>query len=100
VISLIVTATFETDAVPQDKDDDAADDPAIWVNRKEPGKSVLFGTDKLGGLASYNLKGRQLHYYSTGKMNNCDIRYAFPSKRRFGRYPCSKQPFVSFHFNI
>ncbi|MFW6371928.1 MAG: phytase, partial [Bacteroidota bacterium] len=54
-----------------------ADDPAIWVNRQAPENSLVFGTDKLGGLASYNLKGEELFYYPVGKMNNCDIRYDF-----------------------
>ncbi len=76
--SATVTAIYETKEVPQGKHDDAADDPAIWVNRKTPGNSLVIGTDKLGGLASYNLKGEELFYYPVGKMNNCDIRYDFP----------------------
>lgn len=73
-----VTAVVETEEVPQTAGDDAADDPAIWINRASPAASLVFGTDKLGGLASYNLEGKELFYHPTGKMNNCDIRYDFP----------------------
>ncbi len=73
-----VKASVETDPVPQAKNADAADDPAIWINHKNPAKSVVYGTDKRGGIASYDLNGKQLNYYPYGKMNNCDIRYNFP----------------------
>jgi 3-phytase len=35
----------------------------------------VIGTNKLGGLAVYDLDGRQLHYYGGIKPNNVDIRY-------------------------
>ncbi|HWA78514.1 MAG TPA: phytase [Polyangiaceae bacterium] len=34
-----------------------ADDPAIWVNHRSPGKSLVLGTLKDGGLAVYDLSG-------------------------------------------
>lgn len=34
-----------------------ADDPAIWVNSKNPAKSLVLGTLKDGGLNVYNLRG-------------------------------------------
>ena len=72
-----VTAQFETLPVPQLADDDAADDPAIWINFAYPDSSRIIGTDKQGGLAVYDLKGNQLYYYPDGLMNNADIRYGF-----------------------
>ncbi len=72
-----VTPKTETVPVPQNKNEDAADDPAIWIHPENPAKSIIFGTDKKGGLASYNLSGEELHYFKTGNMNNCDLRCNF-----------------------
>lgn len=72
-----VSAKVETTPVPQGKNDDAADDPAIWINKVTPDKSIIIGTDKKGGLATYDLYGKELFYYPVGKMNNCDLRYDF-----------------------
>ena len=77
-IQILVTAQAETDPVPGDSTADAADDPAIWINYSNPDSSLIIGTDKMGGLAVYNLSGKQLFYYKSGKMNNADIRYGFP----------------------
>jgi 3-phytase len=73
-----VTAQTETKPVPEDPESDAADDPAIWVNFSLPDSSRIIGTDKKGGLAVYDLSGRELFYYKTGQMNNADNRYDFP----------------------
>lgn len=70
-----VAANIETQPVNQKKNEDAADDPAIWIHPEDPEKSIIFGTDKKGGMASYNLDGEELHYFHTGNMNNCDLRY-------------------------
>lgn len=72
--SFSVGAAAETDPVPHGGD--AADDPAIWVNTVDPGSSLVIGTDKQdgGGLALYDLSGRQVAYYAHGAMNNVDIR--------------------------
>ncbi len=67
-----ITATAETEPVPNAGD--AADDPAIWVDPTDPARSTVIGTDKLGGLAVYDLNGEQLHYYDVGRINNVDIR--------------------------
>jgi 3-phytase len=77
-ITNTVQAVVETDPVPQKKNEDSADDPAIWINRQNPEKSVIIGTDKKGGLATYDLQGKMLNYFATGNMNNCDLRYDFP----------------------
>ena len=54
---------------------DAADDPAIWVNKKHPQKSVVIGTNKQQGLFVYDLQGREVQHFNTGKLNNVDVRY-------------------------
>lgn len=70
-----VPASAETDPVPHDGD--AADDPAIWVHPRDPGRSVILGTDKKGGLALYDLAGRQLQYLPAGDFDNVDLRTGF-----------------------
>jgi 3-phytase len=77
-INNLVTASIETEPTPQGINDDSADDPAIWIHPSNPDKSVIIGTDKKGGLATYDLTGKQLNYYQTGDMNNCDLRTGFP----------------------
>ncbi len=57
---------------------DAADDPAIWIHPTDPGRSTIIGTDKLGGLAVYDLAGNELAYYADSTPNNVDLRYNFP----------------------
>lgn len=57
---------------------DAADDAAIWVHPTRPARSAIIGTDKQGGLAVYDLGGRQLHYYANSRPNNVDVRTGFP----------------------
>lgn len=71
-----VRATVETQPVPHDGD--AADDPAIWLDQNDPSRSTIIGTDKLGGLAVYDLAGKQLAYYDDSTPNNVDLRYNFP----------------------
>lgn len=69
-----LTADIETTPTPQGSEDDSADDPAIWVNPTNPEKSIIFGTDKKGGIGSYALDGKEIAYDAVGKMNNIDIR--------------------------
>lgn len=76
-ITNTVVAIVETEPVPQSRNEDSADDPAIWIHPTNPENSVIVGTDKKGGLATYNLQGEQLNYYPFGYMNNCDLRYGF-----------------------
>lgn len=77
-IKHVVSASVETAPVPQAKNDDSADDPAIWYNKANPEKSLIVGTDKKGGIASYNLSGDELFYLPSGRINNCDIRQGNP----------------------
>jgi 3-phytase len=68
------TASGETDPVPPGGD---ADDPAIWVHPDDPASSTIIGTDKLGGLAVYDLEGNQIQYLADGDLNNVDLRDGF-----------------------
>jgi 3-phytase len=77
-ITNTVVAAIETEPTPQGINDDSADDPAIWIHPENVEKSVIIGTDKKGGLATYDLTGKELNYYAAGDMNNCDLRTGFP----------------------
>jgi 3-phytase len=68
------TASGETDPVPPGGD---ADDPAIWVHPDESADSTIIGTDKLGGLAVYDLEGNEIQYLADGDLNNVDLRDGF-----------------------
>ncbi|MBS1787249.1 MAG: phytase [Acidobacteria bacterium] len=70
-----IYATIETDPVPNGGD--AADDPAIWINPADPTQSTIIGTDKRGGLAVYDLSGKQIQYLPDGHMDNVDLRDGF-----------------------
>jgi 3-phytase len=54
--------------------DDAADDPAIWINPSEPAESRILGTDKQAGLYVYDLKGAERQFVAAGALNNVDLR--------------------------
>ena len=71
-----ITPSAETAPVPHGGD--AADDAAVWIHPDDPSKSTIVGTDKLGGLAVYDLAGNQLFYYADSRPNNVDVRYNFP----------------------
>lgn len=70
-----VTPTVETHPVPNVGD--AADDPAIWVDARNPARSVVIGTDKRAGLAVYDMRGEELQYLEVGRQNNVDLREGF-----------------------
>lgn len=56
------------------------DDPAIWINPDDAGKSLIIGTDKdsNGGLFVFNLQGKIVHKVPGLKRpNNVDIAYGF-----------------------
>lgn len=80
-----VTAAAET---APNWDDEAggdanADDPAIWVDEQHPGRSVVLGTLKNGGLTVFDLTGKEVQRFATppapepgqepGRFNNVDI---------------------------
>lgn len=56
---------------------DAADDPEIWVDPRDPSRVVIFGTDKQAGLYTYGLDGRVLGFIPDGRLNNVDLRDGF-----------------------
>jgi 3-phytase len=53
--------------------DDAADDPAIWRNRKVPAHSLIVATDKKAGLYVYGLDGKVRDFHPDGRLNNVDL---------------------------
>jgi len=58
------------------------DDPAIWVNKKNPSESVVFGTDKDtdGAIYAFDLDGKIIEdktIRGLKRPNNVDIRYDF-----------------------
>ncbi len=70
-----VMPAAETEPVPSFGD--AADDPAIWVDRRDPSRSVVIATDKKLGLNVYDLGGKLIHSVADGRMNNVDVRDGF-----------------------
>jgi len=75
---IFAKAKVETEPIAAMAGEDAADDPAIWVNPCNKANSAIIGTNKKGGLAVYNLQGKQIHYYPVGKVNNVDVVHNFP----------------------
>jgi 3-phytase len=71
----IVEPRVETE--PADSYGDAADDPAIWVDKRDPSRSVVIATDKKLGLNVYDLTGKRLQAVPDGRMNNVDLREGF-----------------------
>ncbi|MEM9622631.1 MAG: phytase [Pseudomonadota bacterium] len=71
-----VQVSAEVETVPVPSRDDAADDPAIWIDAVEPARSLVIGTDKGSGLLAYDLSGAQLQYLPVGELNNVDLRQA------------------------
>jgi 3-phytase len=62
-----------TDAVSDD-----ADDPAIWVNTTDPGRSLIFGTNKVkapsGALVAFGLDGKiRQTFANLDRPNNVDV---------------------------
>lgn len=53
---------------------DAADDPALIINFKNPISSLFFGTDKTAGVYLYDLKGVKQSFSPLGAINNIDVR--------------------------
>lgn len=66
-----------TETAPVETDGDSADDPAIWVDRNNPSRSIIIGTQKQSGLYVYDLSGAVLQFLPDGRMNNVDLRDGF-----------------------
>lgn len=75
IVSSAVSPVFVTDSVKKD-----SDDPAVWINPTDSGKSLIIGTDKNqdGALYVFNLEGKiQEDKVVRGlqRPNNVDIEY-------------------------
>jgi 3-phytase len=70
-----VLAAVET--VPVPTRGDAADDPAIWIDARDPAASLVIGTNKKRGLEVYRLDGTLHQSLDVGRMNNVDLREGF-----------------------
>jgi 3-phytase len=70
-----VTARGETEPVGTAAAD-AADDPAIWRNARNPAASLIVATDKKSGLWVYGLDGKRRDFVRAGRVNNVDLREA------------------------
>jgi 3-phytase len=68
-----VHARLETETNGASTKDDA-DDIAIWLDRNDPSKSLIIGTDKKRGLYVYGMDGRIRSHANSGKINNVDLR--------------------------
>lgn len=73
-----VAADAETQ--PTRHSSDSVDDPAIWVNHKDPAASLVLGNDKQGALETYNLDGSLVqHIVSPSTFwGNVDVRQGVP----------------------
>lgn len=67
-----VYAVLETDAVATEED--AADDPAIFIHPTNPSKCAIIGTDKDKGLSVYDTQGKMIRHHPFGRLNNVDLR--------------------------
>jgi len=55
---------------------DSADDPAIWVHPQYTSQSLIFGTNKQGGLEWYGFDGKRLGVVAEdSRPNNVDVAY-------------------------
>ncbi|MCW3788090.1 phytase [Plebeiibacterium sediminum] len=77
-----ITADYETPPVLSEIDEDAADDPAIWINKKDTEKSLIFGTNKKAGLHVYDIYGKELQFIHVGKINNAECGYGLKMGNR------------------
>ena len=66
-----VSADVETE--PVFAGDDAADDICVLENNSFPDQSLIISSDKKYGIIVYNLKGKRIHDYELGRINNVDI---------------------------
>ncbi|WP_188770557.1 phytase [Emticicia aquatilis] len=78
--SEVISPIFITDSVNKD-----SDDPAVWINKKDPSKSLIIGTDKDldGALYVFDLEGKvQTEKVVRGlkRPNNVDIEYGLKLK--------------------
>jgi 3-phytase len=68
------TITARAETAPVATQDDAADDPAIWRNEKQPKRSLIVATDKKAGIHVYALNGKRRSFTASPRLNNVDLR--------------------------
>ena len=73
IVTASVQARGETVAV-ETLNADAADDPAIWRNPRNPAASLIVATDKRAGLHVYGLDGQDRSFVAAGRVNNVDLK--------------------------
>ena len=76
----IVTSDFVSPRIITDTVKWDTDDPAIWINKRNPKKSLVIGTDKNqdGALYAFNLKGKIVTVFQgLERPNNVDVAYDF-----------------------
>lgn len=71
----VIRPDIITEQVPYD-----SEDPAIWINKDDPSKSIIFGTDKntSGAIYAFGLDGKIIHEKTIKGLkrpNNIDIAY-------------------------
>ena len=75
-VAVTASARGETDPVATEKD--SADDPAIWVHPTDPSRSLVFGSNRKGGLHACTLDGKQRHLISpAARPNHVEVLYGF-----------------------
>lgn len=78
VVETEANPVYVTDTTPND-----TDDPAIWIDKSNPEKSLILGTDKgdsTGGIFVFDLKGKlipSLCLQNLSRPNNIDVEYGF-----------------------
>lgn len=73
----MATVTPAVETAPVETGGDAADDPAIWIDPRDPSRSVVIATQKQSGLYVYDMTGKPLQFLPDGRMNNVDVREGF-----------------------
>jgi 3-phytase len=82
-IAEIIRPDIITDTVKHD-----SDDPAIWINQKDPSQSLVIGTDKGGDTGDgavyvFDLNGKEIKektVHGINRPNNVDVAYDFRVK--------------------
>jgi 3-phytase len=89
VCSLLVYSCAKTNKLPvispdviTEKTLNDSDDPAIWINKDDPSKSIVFGTDKEtnGAIYAFDLEGKIIEEKTIRNIkrpNNVDVVYGF-----------------------
>ena len=76
----MVDVAADAETQPTQHSGDSADDPAIWVNKQDPARSLVIGNDKQGALETYDLDGTLVQRIeaSTKFWGNVDVRQDVP----------------------